>query len=75
VCHDVRNPQQRSEVWVRKGARLTTAEIGPLLARGVTELHLAAPEPDDVGEDESARRLARAVAGSAVSSATPISGR
>jgi molybdenum cofactor cytidylyltransferase len=67
VCHDVRNPERRSEVLVRKGARLTAAEIGPLLACGVTELHLAVAEPEDVGEDESAQRLARAVAGSAVS--------
>lgn len=66
VCHDVRNPQQRSEVLARKGTLLVANEIGPLLARGVAELHLAVPEANDVGEDESARRLAAAVAGPAV---------
>jgi molybdenum cofactor cytidylyltransferase len=63
VCHDVRNPEQRSEVLVRKGTSLTAQQIGPLLARGVGELHLAVPEPDDVGEDRAAERLAAAVAG------------
>ena len=66
VCHDVRHPQQRSEVLVRKGTPLAAHDIGPLLARGATELHLALPAPDDVGEDEAARRLAAAVAGPGV---------
>ncbi len=66
VCHDVRNPRQRSEVLVRKGTPLAAAAIGPLLARGVTELHLAVPAPGDVGEDEAARRLAVTLAGQGV---------
>jgi molybdenum cofactor cytidylyltransferase len=66
VCHDVRNPQQRSEVLVRKGTWLSAQEIEPLLARGAVELHLAVPGLDDVGEDEAARRLAAAVAGPGV---------
>jgi molybdenum cofactor cytidylyltransferase len=66
VCHDVRHPQQRSEILVRKGASLAADEIAPLLAHGVSELHLAVPEPDDVGEDDAAARLAAAVAGPAV---------
>jgi molybdenum cofactor cytidylyltransferase len=70
VCHDVRNPEQRSEVLVRKGSALTAAEIVPLLARGVAELHLAVPEPSDVGEDEAAQRLGVAVAGPAVAVGT-----
>src|SRR5258708_13115017 len=65
VCHDVRNPQQRSEVLVRKGSLLAAHDIAPLLARGVTELHLAVPAPNDVAEDEAAQRLAAAVAGPA----------
>jgi molybdenum cofactor cytidylyltransferase len=66
VCHDVRNPRQRSEVLVRKGSLLAASDIAPLLARGVTELHLAVPAPNDVAEDEAAQRLAAAVAGPAV---------
>jgi hypothetical protein len=34
VCHDVRNPHQRSEVVVRKGTPLASADIASLLARG-----------------------------------------
>jgi molybdenum cofactor cytidylyltransferase len=66
VCHDVRDPEQRSEVLVRKGTWLRADEIRPLLARGVRELHLAVPDPGDVGEDQAAARLAAAVAGRAV---------
>src|SRR5258708_24615603 len=66
VCHDVRHPRQRSEVLVRKGSLMAANDIAPLLARGVTELHLAVPAPNDVAEDEAAQRLAAAVAGPAV---------
>jgi molybdenum cofactor cytidylyltransferase len=66
VCHDVRNPQQRNEVFVRKGASLGADEVRALLERGVTELHIAVPDADDVGEDEAARRLAEALAGPGV---------
>jgi hypothetical protein len=66
VCHDVRNPAQRNEVVVRKGALLSAPEIAALLTRGIAEVHLAVPESGDVGEDEAASRLAAAVAGPAV---------
>jgi hypothetical protein len=58
ICHDVRNPLQRSDVRVRKGSLVRAAELEALLQRGVSELHLAVPAPDDVGEDEAATRLA-----------------
>jgi molybdenum cofactor cytidylyltransferase len=66
VSHDVRNPLQRSEVLVRKGSLISAAEIDALLQRGVTELHVAVPALEDVGEDEAALRLAAAVAGAGV---------
>jgi molybdenum cofactor cytidylyltransferase len=66
VCHDVRNPRQRSEVLVRKGLPVRAAEIKELFENGVTELHLALPADDDVGEDDAATRLARAIAGPGV---------
>src|SRR3981081_2286037 len=66
VSHDVRNPRPRREGPVRKGSLLAASDIAPLLARGVTELHLAVPAPNDVAEDEAAQRLAAAVAGPAV---------
>lgn len=67
VSHDVRNPLQRSEVLVRKGSLIGAAEVEALLERGIVELHLAVPAPDDVGEDEAAVRLAAAISGDGVS--------
>jgi len=67
VCHDVRNPLQRSEVLVRKGSLIGAAEVEALLQRGIAELHLAVPASDDVGEDEAAVRLAAAIVGGGVS--------
>jgi molybdenum cofactor cytidylyltransferase len=66
VCHDVRNPAQRSEVLARKGTTISADDIRALLKRGVLELHLALPEPGDVDEDEAATRMAVAIAGPAV---------
>src|ERR1700730_4856245 len=66
LCHDVRNPLQRSEVLVRKGSLIGAAEVEALLQGGIPELHLAVPAPDDVGEDEAAVRLAGAIAGAGV---------
>jgi hypothetical protein len=63
VCHDVRDPAQRSEVLARKGTTLEGSDIQGLLARGVEELHLALPDPGDVAENEAATRLAAAVRG------------
>ncbi len=66
VCHDVRNPQQRSEILTRKGTTVSADELRQLLDRGVAEIHLALPESDDVDEDQAATRMARAIAGSGV---------
>src|SRR5579859_7172513 len=66
VCHDVREPSQRSEVLVRKGRLLVASEVLELLRREVAELHLAVPEPGDLAEDEAVQRLGAAVAGPGV---------
>ena len=63
ICHDVRNPAQRSEVLVRKGTRLRARDVAAILERGAAAVHLAIPEPGDLGEDEAAARLGAAVAG------------
>jgi molybdenum cofactor cytidylyltransferase len=63
VCHDVRNPAQRSEVLARKGTRLTAEDIRGLLDQGALEIHLALPERGDVAEDEAATRMSAAIAG------------
>src|SRR5262249_16005472 len=63
LCHDVRNPAQRSEILARKGATLHQHELAALLAQGVLGLHLALPAAGDVVENGAATRLAAAVAG------------
>jgi hypothetical protein len=40
-------------VLVHKGSLLRAADVDELRERGVAELHLAVPSPDDVGEDEA----------------------
>jgi molybdenum cofactor cytidylyltransferase len=66
VCHDVRNPLQRSEVLVRKGTSIRADDIRGLLSHDVGDIHLALPEPGDVVEDEAAARMAAAIAGPGV---------
>jgi molybdenum cofactor cytidylyltransferase len=66
VCHDVRNPAQRNEVLVRKGARVDARTVEGLLAQGVDEVHLAIAEPGDLAEDAAASRLVAAIAGPGV---------
>jgi molybdenum cofactor cytidylyltransferase len=67
LCHDVRNTAQRSEVLLRKGRRLTAADLADLIRRGAQEMHVAVPAVEDVAEDEAAARLASAIAGEGVS--------
>ena len=66
ACHDVRDPQQRSEILARKGKLLSATEVVALLRRNVASLHLAVPEPGDLPEDEAVQRLGAAVAGPGV---------
>jgi molybdenum cofactor cytidylyltransferase len=66
VCHDVRNPLQRSEILARKGADVSADALRQLLDRGVLEIHLALPEPGDVAEDDAATQMAAAIAGPGV---------
>jgi len=51
---------------VRKGTRLTAEHLAALSAAGIAEVIVARLDPGDVHEDEAARRLADAVAGSGV---------
>jgi hypothetical protein len=75
VCHDVRNPAQRSEVLVRKGSELAGSDIDALLQRGIREIHLAVPDVDDLDEDAAAQRLGRAIAGTGVALSEPHFGQ
>ncbi|MET0313329.1 MAG: molybdopterin-binding protein, partial [Hansschlegelia sp.] len=66
----------RSNGYVlKKGARVTAADVAELAARGVTEIVGAELGPDDVTEDEAAHRIARALAGDAVRVEAPFTGR
>ncbi|MCS7352262.1 MAG: molybdopterin-binding protein [Anaerolineae bacterium] len=47
----------------RKGRRLTSEDVARLRAEGYEEVVVAELEPGDVGEDEAARRIARACEG------------
>ena len=75
MAHDVRNPAQRSEVLVRKGAALDAEALAAVLARGVGELHVAVPEPGDIAENDAAAQVATAVAGRAVEMDPPHYGQ
>lgn len=49
---------------LKKGHRLTVADIAALEAAGLTQVTVARLEPDDVDENTAAQRLAKAAAGS-----------
>ena len=62
-----------------KGHRLTAADVAALAAAGLAEVVVAQLEPDDVGEDDAAARLAAALAGASADSGLvalkPVHGR
>jgi molybdenum cofactor cytidylyltransferase len=60
---------------LKKGRRLTEQDLARLAETGVSEIVAARLEPGDVGEDEAAARVARAIAGSNASVAEPFTGR
>jgi molybdenum cofactor cytidylyltransferase len=60
---------------VKKGRRLTAADVTRLRAAGLAEVIVARLEPGDVHEDEAARRIAEALAGLQVDCGTAVTGR
>jgi molybdenum cofactor cytidylyltransferase len=60
---------------LRKGRRLTAADVAALAAAGHAEVVAARLEPGDVAEDEAAAALARAACGPGVRAASPFTGR
>ena len=60
---------------IKKGRVLTADELSRLTAAGIEDIIAARLEPGDVGEDEAAARIARAVAGPNTHGAAPFTGR
>jgi molybdenum cofactor cytidylyltransferase len=60
---------------LRKGRMLTAADVAALRAAGRTEIVAARFDADDVHEDDAARALAAAIAGTHVEIAAPFTGR
>ncbi|MFT3808735.1 MAG: molybdopterin-binding/glycosyltransferase family 2 protein [Micropepsaceae bacterium] len=60
---------------LKKGHRLTVADIEALSAAGIGSLIVAKLDPDDVPEDEAAALLAEALAGDGVRVASAFTGR
>lgn len=59
----------------KKGRRLGEEDVRALLAAGHQRVVVARLEPDDLGEDEAAARLAAALAGPGVEIGAPFTGR
>lgn len=60
---------------LKKGRKLTAGDLDRLATAGLTEVVVARLEPGDVGEDDAAVRIARAIAGPGVRIAEPFTGR
>jgi molybdenum cofactor cytidylyltransferase len=71
LAHSVRT----SGLVFRKGRILSEADIAALIAAGLTSVVIARLEKNDVGEDEAAARLARALAGRHVRVGAAFTGR
>ncbi len=71
VAHAVR----RDSLILRKGEIVDAARISALRAADVAEIVVARLEPGDLGEDQAAEKLARAVAGDGLRIEKPFTGR
>jgi molybdenum cofactor cytidylyltransferase len=71
VAHAVR----ANGLVLKKGSVIGAAEIAALRAAGLATVTVAVAEPDDVGEDEAAERIAAAVAGRGVRIDPAFTGR
>ena len=60
---------------LKKGRVLTEADLADLAAAGIPSVIAARLDPDDVPEDEAARRIADRVAGPGLSASAPFTGR
>lgn len=73
LCHNLADAQGRKAF--AKGRVVRAEDLPRLAALGVRGLRVAMLAPDDVHEDEAARRLAEAVAGPGLAAGAPYAGR
>ena len=59
----------------KKGRILSTDDVAALKAAGIEHVTAACLDPDDVGEDAAAARIAKAVAGSGLTVSAAFTGR
>jgi molybdenum cofactor cytidylyltransferase len=60
---------------LKKGRRLSRADVEAIAAAGLSEVTVARLDPGDVGEDEAAERVAAAAVDPGISIAQPFTGR
>jgi molybdenum cofactor cytidylyltransferase len=60
---------------LKKARVLSADDIELIAAAGLSQIVVARLEPDDIGEDEAARRVAAAAAGAEIETARPFTGR
>ncbi len=66
LCHNLNDPDEPRRVALRKGHALVPEDSDLLSRLGDEPIHVLELDEGDVGEDEAALRLARAVAGEGV---------
>lgn len=71
AAHSIRTKER----MLRKGTRITEADIVALRSAGILEIVAATLEPNDISEDEAANMLAVAVAGKNVHVEAAFTGR
>lgn len=71
AAHSIRT----KECVLRKGTRITEADIAALRAANITEIVAATLEPGDISEDEAASALANVVAGDNIHVEAAFTGR
>ena len=64
-----------TDISFKKGRKLSAADLGALSAHGGRDVMVARLEAGDVSEDAAAGRIARALAGTGVTTGEPFTGR
>ncbi|MBV9521382.1 MAG: molybdopterin-binding/glycosyltransferase family 2 protein [Alphaproteobacteria bacterium] len=71
LVHSLKTPART----LKKGRRLTGEDVASLAEAGIRSILAARLDPGELGEDEAANRLARAVAGAHIRAAEAFTGR